>query len=101
MTAKPRPLSGLPPAVITLGVVSLLTDLSSEMIYPLLPIFLTTVLGAGPIAIGLIKGLAESSLIFGILWKTLGPPVAFTVGAGLAAIAAAILLSMPEGEPPP
>src|SRR3970282_1910062 len=37
----------LPRNVKALGVVSLLTDLSSEMIYPLLPLFLTTVLGAG------------------------------------------------------
>jgi MFS family permease len=51
----------LPVTVVALGVVSLLTDLSSEMIYPLLPVFLTTVLGAGPQALGLIEGLAEST----------------------------------------
>jgi len=51
----------LPSTVIALGVVSLLTDLSSEMIYPLLPVFLTTVLGAGPQALGLIEGVAEST----------------------------------------
>jgi MFS family permease len=49
----------IPATVIALGVVSLLTDLSSEMIYPLLPIFLTTVLHAGTIALGLIEGIAE------------------------------------------
>ncbi len=53
--------AALPTAVLALGVVSLLTDLSSEMIYPLLPLFLTTVLGAGPQALGLIEGLAEST----------------------------------------
>ena len=51
----------LPATVVALGVVSLLTDLSSEMIYPLLPVFLTTVLGAGPQALGLIEGIAEST----------------------------------------
>jgi MFS family permease len=51
----------LPATVIALGVVSLLTDLSSEMIYPLLPIFLTAVLGAGPQVLGLIEGIAEST----------------------------------------
>lgn len=51
----------LPATVVALGVVSLLTDLSSEMIYPLLPVFLTTVLGAGPQALGLIEGVAEST----------------------------------------
>jgi MFS family permease len=49
------------PTVVALGVASLLTDLSSEMIYPLLPIFLTTVLGAGAISLGVIEGVAEST----------------------------------------
>jgi MFS family permease len=53
--------SRLPATVVALGVVSLLTDLSSEMIYPLLPVFLTTVLAAGPQALGLIEGVAEST----------------------------------------
>jgi MFS family permease len=46
--------------VRNLGWVSLLNDISSEMIYPLLPIFLTQVLGAGVIFVGLIEGIAES-----------------------------------------
>ena len=50
----------LPRTVVALGAVSLLTDASSEMIYPLLPVFLSTVLGAGPLAIGAIEGAAES-----------------------------------------
>lgn len=49
------------PNVIGLGLVSLLTDASSEMIYPLLPLFLTRVLGAGPAFVGLIEGIAEST----------------------------------------
>lgn len=51
----------IPRTVIALGVVSLLTDLSSEMIYPLLPIFLASVLGAGAMVLGLIEGVAEST----------------------------------------
>jgi MFS family permease len=51
---------GLPLTVRRLGLVSLLTDASSEMIYPLLPSFLTGVLGAGPAFVGLVEGLAES-----------------------------------------
>lgn len=47
--------------VLWLGVVSLLTDLSAEMIYPLLPFFLTTVLGAGPAFLGIIEGIAEAT----------------------------------------
>jgi len=47
--------------VRALALVSLLTDAASEMIYPLLPVFLTTVLGASPAMLGLIEGAAEST----------------------------------------
>jgi MFS family permease len=50
----------LPPTVKTLGLVSLLTDASSEMIYPLLPAFLTGTLKAGPAFLGLVEGAAEA-----------------------------------------
>ncbi len=52
---------GLSRNVIVLGFVSLLNDGASEMIYPLLPIFLSVVLGAGPAAIGIIEGIAETT----------------------------------------
>ena len=48
-------------SVLALGWVSFLTDVSSEMIYPLLPGFLTRNLRAGPAAIGLIEGIAETT----------------------------------------
>jgi MFS family permease len=51
----------LPPIVRALALVSLLTDAASEMIYPLLPVFLTTVLGASPAMLGLVEGAAEST----------------------------------------
>jgi MFS family permease len=47
--------------VLVLAAVSFLTDASSEIIYPLLPIFLTTVLGAGASAVGAIEGAAETA----------------------------------------
>ena len=47
--------------VVALGWVSFLTDVSAEMIYPLLPSFLTKSLGAGPAALGLIEGVAETT----------------------------------------
>ena len=47
--------------VVTLGWVSFLNDTASEMIYPLLPDFITRVLGAGPAALGLIEGVAEAT----------------------------------------
>lgn len=47
--------------VLVLSLVSLLNDVASEMIYPLLPYFLTTTLGAGPAVLGAIEGAAESA----------------------------------------
>jgi MFS family permease len=46
--------------IIILGITSFLTDVSSEMIYPILPVFLVTTLGASPAILGLIEGIAES-----------------------------------------
>ena len=51
----------LPKPVKVLGAVSLLTDASSEMIYPLLPAFLTGALRAGPAFVGLVEGAAEAA----------------------------------------
>src|SRR5436305_8842845 len=49
-----------PRAVWLLGCVSLATDSATEAIYPLLPFFLTQVLGAGAISLGLVEGAAEA-----------------------------------------
>lgn len=46
--------------VVILGLVSLFTDISSEMIYPLIPLYLSAVLGASPAILGVIEGIAES-----------------------------------------
>lgn len=51
----------LPRAVVVLGVVSFLNDAASEMITPLLPLFLTATLGAGPAIVGLVEGVAEAT----------------------------------------
>lgn len=55
-----RLIQGVSTNVMVLGLVSFLTDLSSEMIYPVLPLFLTA-LGAGGLMIGLIEGAAETT----------------------------------------
>ncbi len=60
-SAPPRWRRGLSRNVVILGAVSLLNDGASEMIYPLLPAFLTSVLGAGPAALGIIEGIAEAT----------------------------------------
>ncbi len=46
--------------VYLLGLVSLFTDLSSQMVFPLLPLFMTSVLGAGAMMVGLVEGGAEA-----------------------------------------
>jgi MFS family permease len=60
----PQPANDSPPlprTVLALGWVSLLTDVASEMIYPLLPRFIERSLRAGTLGLGLIEGLAEST----------------------------------------
>jgi len=52
---------GISKNVFVLGLVSFFNDVASEMIYPLVPIFLTSVLGAPVAVVGLIEGIAEST----------------------------------------
>jgi MFS family permease len=56
--------AGLTRNVTLLGVVSGLTDISSEMLYPIVPVFLTSVLGAPMQVVGLIEGAAEATASF-------------------------------------
>lgn len=53
----------LPPSIWALGFVSLLMDISSEMIHSLLPLFMVGVLGASALTVGLIEGIAESTAL--------------------------------------
>lgn len=55
------PIPGISRNVFILGITSFLTDLSSEIVYPLVPLFLTSVLGAPFAVVGLIEGIAEST----------------------------------------
>ena len=59
MQARPA----IPRAIWFLGFVSLLMDVSSEMIHGLLPVYLTTVLGASALVVGVIEGAAESTAL--------------------------------------
>lgn len=56
-------LSQIPRGIWILGFVSMLMDISSEMIHSLLPLFMVTTLGASALAVGLIEGLAESTAL--------------------------------------
>ena len=51
----------LPRSIWALGFVSMLMDISSEMVHALLPVFLVTVLGASALTIGVIEGIGEST----------------------------------------
>src|SRR5947209_16851517 len=55
---------GLTANVVVLGVVSLFTDISSEMILPILPFFLIQVLGANALVVGIQEGLADGVVSF-------------------------------------
>lgn len=87
------PKQGVPRNVVVLGVVSLFADISSEMVYPLIPLFLTATLGAPVVAVGLIEGVAESTAsllkwVFGWFSDRIRRRVPFTfAGYALAAVA--------------
>jgi MFS family permease len=53
--------SGITRNIFIVGLVSLFTDLSSQMVFPLIPLFLTTVLGCGAYAVGIVEGAAETT----------------------------------------
>jgi len=91
-TQARKKIFGVSPTVFTLGIVSFLTDVSSEMLVPIVPQFLKFYLGATTQALGLIEGVAEcvASLLrvwAGYLADKLGRPKALTViGYGLSAL---------------
>lgn len=59
----------LPQTVIVLGLVSFFNDFASDIVIPLIPILLATVLAAGPIALGFIEGVAEALASLLKLWS--------------------------------
>jgi MFS family permease len=63
MSASAPPASRLPAGIWALGFVSLLMDVSSELIHSLLPVFMVTTLGISVLAVGLIEGAAEATAL--------------------------------------
>ncbi len=84
--------AGIPRGVWVLGLVSLLMDLSSELIHALLPLYLAVGLGASTLTIGIIEGIAESTALIvkvfsGVLSDLFGRRKPLTVlGYGIAAL---------------
>jgi len=96
--------AGLSPTVIRLGWVSFFADVSSEMLYPIVPIFLTSVLGAPVSAVGLIEGVAEAvaSLLksyFGALSDALGRRKPFVFSGYVFSAVAKPLIAVAGGWP--
>jgi len=58
---KIKILDGITRNVFILGLVSLFTDISSQMVFPLIPLFMVTVLGTGAYAVGIVEGAAETT----------------------------------------
>jgi MFS family permease len=93
---------GVPGGVWALGFVSLLMDVSSEMIHALLPVYLLTVLGASTLSIGIFEGVAESTasiakLFSGALSDWLGRrKLLAAIGYGLGAITRPIFALAPS-----
>src|SRR5690349_21460493 len=56
-----KPFWGLNSVILVLGIVSLMTDLSSQMIVPILPLYLTSILHVQVGTLGIIEGIAEST----------------------------------------
>ncbi len=81
---------GIPAGIWALGFVSLLMDVSSELIHSLLPVFMVTVLGASALAVGLVEGAAEATALIvkvfsGVIsdyWGKRKPLAVFGYGLG-------------------
>lgn len=87
----------VPPLVWYLGLVSLFNDIASEMLYPVMPIFITQVLGAPVFVVGIIEGVAEGvasmgKAVFGYWSDKIQKRKPFVVGGyGASAIAKIII----------
>lgn len=84
MSATSKTAGRIPAGIWVLGFVSMLMDISSEMIHSLLPLFLVGTLGASAVAVGLIEGLAEATALIvkvfsGVLSDYLGKRKALAV----------------------
>lgn len=89
---QPHPRQGIPAGIWALGFVSMLMDISSEMIHALLPVYMVAVLGTSALAVGIIEGIAEATasitkVFSGALSDWLGKrKLLAVVGYGLAAL---------------
>ncbi len=94
----------IPFNVVILGVVSFFNDTASEMIYPIVPIFLTSVLGAPVEVVGFIEGMAEGlaslfKFIFGYISDRIGKRKVFVVSGYSFASVSKLLIGLAYSWP--
>jgi MFS family permease len=94
----------IPKNVVVLGLVSFFNDIASEMIYPIVPIFLTSVLGAPVEIVGLIEGIAEGSasffkFLFGYLSDKLRKRKLFVVNGYMISALSKLLIGLASAWP--
>ena len=97
-------LKNIPKQVINLGFVSFFNDVASEMLYPVMPIFLTQVLGAPVFVVGIIEGVAEGSAsifktLFGYWSDKIGRRKIFVVGGYSASAIAKVIIAFAYSWP--
>lgn len=98
-TDTERKILGVSKTVFTLGIVSFLTDVSSEMLVPVVPQFLRFAIGASTPVIGLIEGIAESTAALLRVWagyladKFGKPKLLAAIGYGLSAVSKPFFLA--------
>jgi len=101
---RPATLQGIPGGVWALGFVSMLMDISSEMIHALLPVYMVTVLGTSALTVGMMEGVAEATasitkVFSGALSDWLGKrKLLAAIGYGLAAFTKPIFPLAPTVE---
>ena len=94
----------LPKTVWLIGLISLINDSASEMVYPLLPLYLSSVLLAGPKALGIIEGIAEATssllrLFTGVIFdRTRKAKPWLVFGYGIAGISRPLIVLLVLGQ---
>lgn len=94
----------IPKQVVNLGLVSFFNDVASELLYPVMPIFLTQVLGAPVYIVGIIEGVAEGSAsifktLFGYWSDKLGRRKIFVVGGYFSSACAKVIIAFAYSWP--
>jgi MFS family permease len=99
MPDQPQKVRSIPGQVWLLGFVSFFNDISSEILYPVLPIFLTQILGAPVAVVGLIEGCAEGVAsvfkgVFGRLSDKMGKRKRFVVGGYASSAVSKVIIAL-------